>query len=422
MDPAPRRRLAALVRHARPERAASSSPLDALCAELGITEGVKTRLLEKHSGDAAKVMTLIQEVIDDLDADAAELEAATAVGVGVPGGVDVAGLPILDHSGDATLLGNATLEESYDFVVCGAGSAGAIVASRLSENPKWQVLLVEAGAEDRMAAMEMPAAVAALQRGQADWAYETEPMEGAALGAMPPTGSHRPLCLSACGCLECACCLCVLTMPCCSASAAMTGGRAKWPRGKALGGSSQLNYMLYVRGHPEDYDSWAALTQDEGWSYENVLPAFMKSQSLAEGSLKHPLDSGFHGEDGPVTVTHPAASGSSALAEAMLAAGRETGLPELATNPDYNGRSQTGMSVTQRNIGTDGRRQSTSHSFLTEARQRPNCHVLTGAHVARVIIEDGTAKGVEVVGADGKSANDLHYCCGRVVVNRTHWC
>ena len=198
MDRAPRRRLAALVRHARPERAASSSPLDALCAELGITEGVKMRLLEKHGGDAAKVMALIQEVVDDLDADAAELEAATAVGVGVPGGVDVAGLPILDHSGDATLLGNATLEESYDFVVCGAGSAGAIVASRLSENPKWQVLLVEAGAEDRMAAMEMPAAVAALQRGQADWAYETEPMEGAALGAMPPTASHQPLCLYVC--------------------------------------------------------------------------------------------------------------------------------------------------------------------------------------------------------------------------------
>ena len=120
--------------------------------------------------------------------------------------------------------------------------------------------------------------------------------------------------------------------------AAMTGGRAKWPRGKALGGSSQLNYMLYVRGHPEDYNSWAELTQDENWNYENVLPAFMKSQSLAEDSLKHPLDRGFHGEDGPVTVTHPAASGSSALAEAMIAAGQETGLPELAPNPDYNGR------------------------------------------------------------------------------------
>lgn len=182
----------------------------------------------------------------------------------------------------------------------------------------------------------------------------------------------------------------------------MKGGRAKWPRGKALGGSSQLNYMLYVRGHPDDYNSWAELTQDESWSYENVLPAFMKSQSLAEGSLKNPLDDGFHGHDGPVTVTHPAASGSSALAEAMMAAGQETGLPELAPNPDYNGRNQTGISVTQRNIGADGRRQSTSYSFLNDARKRSNCHVLTGAHVGRVVIEDGVAKGVVVVGADGK--------------------
>eukprot|EP01043_Picozoa_sp_COSAG02_P025702 COSAG02_NODE_1453_length_12551_cov_2.557420_9_plen_228_part_00 len=163
---------------------ASSTPaLDALCAELEITEGVKARLLEKHGGDAAKVAALIQEVAEALAADAAALEAATAVGVNVPGGIDDAGLPLLDHSGDTTLLGNVTLANEYDFVVCGAGSAGAIVAARLSENPAWEVLLVEAGMEDAMPAMAMPAAVAGLQRGQADWGYETEPMEGAALGA-----------------------------------------------------------------------------------------------------------------------------------------------------------------------------------------------------------------------------------------------
>lgn len=178
-----RRRLAALVCHVKPGRAASSGPLDVLCDELEITEGVKERLLKKHGGDADKVVQLIREVVDALEADAAALEAATAVGVNVPGGVDEAGAPIIDHSGDATLLGNATLMESYDFIVCGAGSAGAIVASRLSENPNWEVLLVEAGAEDVMPTMAVPAAVAGLQRGQADWGYETEPMEGAALGA-----------------------------------------------------------------------------------------------------------------------------------------------------------------------------------------------------------------------------------------------
>ena len=207
--------------------------------------------------------------------------------------MDVQGIPLVDHSADASLLGNLELDEAYDFVVCGAGSAGAIVAARLSENPAWSVLLVEAGTEDVLPAMAMPAAVATLQRGQSDWGYKTEPMEGAAQGM---------------------------------------GGVSNWPRGKTLGGSSQLNYMLYVRGHPEDYKSWAELSGDDSWNFEGVLPFFKKTESLATGSLVNDLDAEFHGDDGPVTVTHPAENASTPLMKAMLAAAEETGLPELANN------------------------------------------------------------------------------------------
>eukprot|EP01051_Picozoa_sp_SAG22_P023962 SAG22_NODE_6420_length_858_cov_1.152833_1_plen_253_part_10 len=246
--PSRTRRLAAVADHlaAAASSGTALAELDALLgAELAalITDGVKSRLLDRHSGHAGEVAALISEVVAQAAADAEAVEKAAAVGENVPGGVDAAGIPIVDHSADASLLGNLALDPAgYDFVVCGAGSAGAIVAARLSERGGWSVLLVEAGTEDVLPAMEMPAAVATLQRGQADWGYKTEPQENAAGG--------------------------------------MAEQESNWPRGKALGGSSQLNYMLYVRGHKEDYNSWAAQCGDDGWAYDAVLPYFKKTERL----------------------------------------------------------------------------------------------------------------------------------------------
>jgi choline dehydrogenase-like flavoprotein len=254
------------------------------------------------------------------------------------------------------------MAERFDFVVIGAGSAGAVIASRLSEDPGTTVALVEAGGAPPPAEL-MPAACATLQLNpETDWMY-TADAGGAGLGLR----DHRMM----------------------------------MPRGKMLGGSSGINYMAYVRGHPGDYDSWAAAGAT-GWSYADVLPYFKKSEGLApSGDIVVDVDA--HETSGPlgVAVRSPVLRGAQEFVQAAVAAGIPAG--------DYNGRDRGGPAGVVSLLQTTtraGKRSSTYHAFLEgDIEQRPNLHVITGALVTRVVLDGDTgtltAVGVEYRTDDG---------------------
>ncbi|RWS02952.1 glucose dehydrogenase (acceptor)-like protein 3, partial [Dinothrombium tinctorium] len=150
-------------------------------------------------------------------------------------------------------------DSEYDYIIVGGGSAGAVMASRLSENPQWKVLLLEAGGSENILT-DIPLSAANLQMTPLDWAYQTEPQKAACYG--------------------------------------LKNRRMHWPRGRVLGGSSVLNYMLYTRGNRRDYDNWARLGC-YGWSYEEVLPYFIKSEDNQDPQI---AENGFHGVGGYLTV------------------------------------------------------------------------------------------------------------------------
>lgn len=244
--------------------------------------------------------------------------------------------------------------DEYDFVVVGAGSAGAVVANRLSENRNWTVLVLEAGG-DETEISDVPSFVGYLQLSDMDWQYKTA----------PPSGDN-PYCL------------------------AMVHDRCNWPRGKVLGGSSVLNAMVYVRGNRKDYDAWAA-AGNAGWSYTDVLPYFLKSEDNRNPYLTR---TAYHARGGYLTVSE--APWRTPLAAAFLAAGQELGYE----NRDINGRHQRGFMITQTTTRR-GSRCSTAKAFLRPVRLRTNLHVAMHSQVTRVLFDGPRATGVVYI-RDGR--------------------
>jgi choline dehydrogenase len=257
------------------------------------------------------------------------------------------------------------MSERFDFIVVGGGSAGAVIAARLSEDPSCRVALVEAGERPPQAEL-MPVACATLQLNPAtDWMYTADP-GGVGLG--------------------------------------LRGGRMPVPRGRMLGGSSGINYLAYVRGHPGDFDSWAA-GGATGWSYAEVLPYFRKSEAL-DPSDEIVIDRDAHGTAGPlgVSVRSPVLEGARDFVDAAVAAGIPRG--------DYNGRDRGGAPGVVSLLQTStrrGRRSSTYRAFLEgDVEARPNLTIVTSAQVTRLLIDSASestrASGVEYRTANGATA------------------
>ena len=248
----------------------------------------------------------------------------------------------------------------FDHIIIGAGSAGCVLANRLSADPARKVLLLESGASDRKLEIHIPGAYTELNRSTVDWAFWTEPQE------------H------------------------------VQGRRLFIPRGRTLGGSSSTNAMAYVRGNRADFDEWAALG-NRGWGYEDLLPYFKRSE--------HNEDFGepWHGRGGPLNVT--LSRRASPLAEAFLDSCEQTGIPR---NTDYNGADQWGASLLQFTI-KGNRRHSAAAAFLKPVLDRPNLRVVTRCHVVRILIEKGRAVGVECL--HGGRERVVYRCGGDVILS-----
>ena len=253
---------------------------------------------------------------------------------------------------------------SYDYIVVGAGSAGCVLANRLSADPDRSVLLIEAGGKDRNPLFRLPMLMGRLfHSGIYNWRYHTEPVPS------------------------------------------LDGRSLYWPRGKVLGGSSTINGMIYVRGNRHDYDRWAQMGLP-GWSYDEVLPAFCRS----EGHMER--DGAFHGTGGELTVCR--ARGTNPLFDAFVEAGRQAGHP---LNDDFNGAEQEGVGRYDFTIRR-GKRCSASTAFLNPIGQRRNLAILTDSLVRRVSVEGGRATGIEVAVGDRartiRAEREVILCAGTV--------
>lgn len=231
----------------------------------------------------------------------------------------------------------------YDYVIVGGGSAGCALAARLSENAAASVCLLEAGGANTELLVRMPAGVGNLikAKGKHNWGFWTEP---------EPHLDDR---------------------------------RLWWPRGKGLGGSSAINGMVYMRGHPRDYDEWRQFGL-AGWSWDDVLPYFRRLEGHHRGEC-----AGVHGADGPLRISH--GESDSPFHDALIEAGRQAGYP---VTEDFNGVEQEGFGRYDLTIN-DGKRWSTAMAYLAQAKGRPNLTIVTGARTTRLVVERGRVTAVE---------------------------
>jgi choline dehydrogenase len=247
------------------------------------------------------------------------------------------------------MAADAEMSETYDYIIVGAGSAGCVLANRLSADARARVLVLEAGPADDSWTIRMPAALTYnLEGTRYNWGYETEPQR------------H------------------------------MDGRRLYWPRGRVLGGSSSLNAMVYVRGHAFDYDRWANDEGCAGWSYAEILPYFRRAETRAAGA------DAYRGGDGPLMV----ATGRcrNPLYQAFMEAGQQAGYPYTA---DMNGRQQEGVGPMDMTIG-GGARCSAARAYLHPVATRSNLRIETGALASRIIVEKNRAVGLVVRTGDGE--------------------
>lgn len=252
------------------------------------------------------------------------------------------------------------VEQSWDYIIVGAGTAGCVLANRLSADPARRVLLLEAGGSNSALDIRMPAGIAhALFKKKYNWLYPALP---------DPTRNDAV---------------------------------DFWNGGRGLGGSSSINGMLFIRGAPADYDGWAEQGCD-GWNYDAVLPHFRAIESFEGGA------DAYRGGDGPLSVTFPAAKEQ--LIDVWLQAAEQCGHARIR---DYNGAQPLGAALAQASIRR-GRRDSTAEAFLKPARSRPNLEVRTGCQATRVLIENGRAAGVEYERA---GVRETVHCHGEVIAS-----
>ena len=229
---------------------------------------------------------------------------------------------------------------AYDYVIVGAGSAGCVLANRLSADASKNVLLLEAGGEDRNPWIHVPVGYfRTMHNPKTDWCFKADPDPG------------------------------------------LNGRSLDWPRGKVLGGSSAINGLLYIRGQKEDYDTWRQMGND-GWSYDEVLPYFRRAEDQERGADV------FHGEGGPLAVSDMPARRD--LCEALIAAAEELGIPR---NDDFNGARQEGAGYFQL-TARNGRRCSAATAYLKPVRSRRNLEVVTGALAERLLFDAPNARAV----------------------------